>query len=292
MRRPAGRRGTGCGRQACGNGVMQQITDHEFHALVDMVKSAYGIDLGKKRALVESRLAYHLDENGYTSYGAYLDVIQRSGPSAELTELLNRLTTNHTFFMREPEHFRHFSGRVLPEIAEVARDRDIRVWSAGCSSGQEPYTLYMLMSEFFERIPGRWDYRVLATDISERALLAARTGTYEGAEVDTLPEAWKRRWFRRNADGTATATDELRSGVFFRPFNLMESVFPFRKAFHVIFCRNVMIYFDGETKRSLVDRFCGSTMTGGYLYIGQTESVGKGDGRYRYIQPAVYRRER
>lgn len=268
---------------------MLQISDVEFHTITMMVKTAYGIDLGKKRALIEGRLCNYLQDKGLNSFHEYIHQVHEN-PS-EMSEMLNRLTTNHTYFMREPEHFQHFSQKVLPEIARLAKDRDIRVWSAGCSSGQEPYTLFMLMDEFFSNMAGKWDHQVLATDISERALMKAIEGTYDAEELIDLPEAWKRKYFINDHKGHMHACSGLKDGVTFRKFNLMEKSFPFRKQFHVIYCRNVMIYFDMDTKVNLIQRYCDNTEVGGYLYIGQTETVPKGNYGYRYVQPAVYRRE-
>lgn len=267
------------------------IEDKSFNRLVEMIRSGYGIDLRKKRTLVEGRLAKALGDRGFEHLDDYLDTVLRDQHGDELAQLLNRLTTNHTYFMREAAHFEHLSEKVLPEIARMAKDRDVRVWSAGCSTGQEAYTLYMLMDEFFSTCPGKWDYSVLATDISHRALDIAREGRYDNDELVALPPAWRKKYLRDQKDGTSRFSDTVRQGVIYRPFNLMESEFPFRQAFHVIFCRNVMIYFEPETKTRLVRRFQHHTVTGGYLYIGLTESVARGLTGYQYVIPSVYRKE-
>jgi chemotaxis protein methyltransferase CheR len=267
------------------------MDDRAFVRLVEMIRSDYGIDLRKKRTLVEGRLAKVLSDRGFDNLEAYLDSVSRDKDGDELAQLLNKLTTNHTYFMREAEHFHHLSTQVLPQLAAMAQDHDIRVWSAGCSTGQEAYTLYMLLDEYFATQPGHWDHSVLATDISLRALDIAREGRYDHEELVELPAQWKKKYMKDLGDGTSRFSDRVREGVIFRPFNLMEEVFPFRRAFHVIFCRNVMIYFEQETKMRLVRRFHQHTLPGGYLYIGQTESVARGITGYRYVIPAVYRKE-
>lgn len=267
------------------------IGDKAFTRLVEMIRSDYGIDLRKKRTLVEGRLAKVLGDREFEQLDDYLDVVVRDPQGKELTLLLNRLTTNHTYFMREAEHFHHLSEHVLPDIARMAQDRDVRIWSAGCSTGQEPYTLYMLLDQYFATQPGKWDYSVLATDISMRALDIAREGRYDNEELVELPAVWKKKYLRDQKDGTSQFSDMVRQGVVFRPFNLMETDFPFRRPFHVIFCRNVMIYFEQETKARLVRRFQQHTVNGGYLYIGQTESIVRDMTGYRYIIPSAYRKE-
>jgi len=267
------------------------LRDAAFNRLVAMIRGTYGIDLHKKRALVEGRLNKILTDRGVADMDEYLDAVAADASGQEMVILLNKLTTNHTYFMREPEHFMHFRDKVLPQIAVLAKDHDIRVWSAGCSTGQEPYTLLMIMDEFFGRQPGQWEYSVLATDISMRALEIAQEGIYDNAELEDLPDAWRKRYLTDQDDGTSRFTAHIRNKAVFRPFNLMEGVFPFRKLFHVIFCRNVMIYFEAETKLELVRKYYKHTQPGGYLYIGQTESVARGETGYRYVMPAVYAKE-
>lgn len=267
------------------------IEDKAFTRLVEMIRSDYGIDLRKKRTLVEGRLAKILADREFEHLDDYLDAVARNPQGNELAQLLNRLTTNHTYFMREAEHFTHLSEQVLPAIARMAPDRDVRIWSAGCSTGQEAYTLYMLLDQYFSTQPGKWDYSVLATDISMRALDIAREGRYDNEELVELPAVWRKKYLREQKDGTSQFTDSVRQGVIYRPFNLMEPEFPFRRPFHVIFCRNVMIYFEQDTKARLVRRFQQHTVHGGYLYIGQTESIVRDMTGYRYIIPSVYRKE-
>ncbi|MGE5423101.1 MAG: CheR family methyltransferase, partial [Ignavibacteriales bacterium] len=207
-----------------------------------------------------------------------------------LSEMVDRITTNHTYFMREMDHFNFFRNEVLPYLKTAVKDRDLRIWSAGCSSGQEPYALAMLLADYFHDEKDKWDTTVLATDISSQALETAREGIYSDEALSALPNHWKLQYIKKLAPNQNIVSDAIKKSVVFRKFNLMDKNFPFKKAFHVIFCRNVMIYFDNDTKRELVKRYYDSTVSGGYLFIGQSESLNKSLTDYKYIIPAVYRK--
>jgi len=272
--------------------ILIAITKEEFRQLSDYIRVNYGIQLKEeKQALVNGRLQNVLLENHFKSFSEYYEHILRDKTGAAATTLINRITTNHTFFMREPEHFCYFRDAVLPYLKEHVASRDLRIWSAGCSSGEEPYTLAMLIDEFFGTEKKGWDARVLATDISEKVLSEAREGVYRNEELAALPPGWKLSYFRKVDAGRSAVSDRIRNEVIFRRFNLMSRTFPFRRKFHVIFCRNVMIYFGNDTRRELVDQFYDLTEPGGYLFIGHAESLGRDQSRYKFILPAVYRKE-
>lgn len=192
--------------------------------------------------------------------------------------------------MREAEHFYFFRDRVLPYLAATVKDRDLRVWSAGCSSGQEPYTLAMIIDEYFRDHKHLWDTKVLATDISSKVLNEAKNGIYTYQEVEPLPVLWKLNYFQKSGQEYYKVTDKLKEEVIFRKFNLMEKRFPFRKKFDAIFCRNVMIYFDHKTKIDLINKFYDMLEYGGYLFIGHTESIPRNETEFEYVMPAVYRK--
>jgi len=269
---------------------MLSIDDKQFMRLTDYLKSNFGVNLVKKRTLVESRLNNYLMKNGFSDYSAYLDYAFADDTGKEVGQMLNLLTTNYSYFMREWEHFRYFRDRVLPEIAPTLNDGDLRTWSAGCSTGQEPYTLAMLLSDFLSDRGLKWDAKVLATDISEKALDAAKKGVYQDDCLKNVPSVWKLSYFNRISAGEWAVSDRIKKEVIFRRFNLIEEHFPFTKKFHVIFCRNVMIYFNEETKRKLVSRFYEATAKGGYLFIGQSESLDKSETEYEFVMPSVYKK--
>ena len=271
---------------------MTNITEKEFSLLVDYVKQNYGINLTEKKMLVVGRLQNILINKNMKSFSEYFDYISSDQTGDSVVELINKLTTNHTYFLREAEHFHFFSSKVLPElVARQSKSKDLRIWSAGCSTGEEPYTLAMIIADHFGSDKGFWDTKLLATDISTKVINAAVSGVYPNEQLSTLPDHWRRGYFKKLDEEKSVISDRIKNEVIFRIFNLMNEGFPFKKKFHVIFCRNVMIYFDARTKRELVNRFYEQTESGGYLFIGHSESIGRDETKYRYIMPAVYRKE-
>ncbi|MGE5329926.1 MAG: CheR family methyltransferase [Deltaproteobacteria bacterium] len=267
---------------------MIEIEEKEFTRLVEFMKLNYGINLFNKKTLVESRLSNLLIENGIKHYKELLDYVFTDKTGKAIKDLINRLTTNLTYFMREVEHFRFLRNVVLPYLEKNIKDKDLRVWSAGCSSGQEAYTLAVIIAEYFGDKKRSWDTRVLATDISETALKKAVNGIYTAEDIEKLPDIWKSKYLNRISDEEYQVVDEIRNQVIFSPFNLMEEVYPFKKDLHVIFCRNVMIYFDNETKMKIVKKFYDKTSQGGYLFIGHSESLNGLKSSYNYVAPAIY----
>lgn len=267
------------------------IKKDEFQKLAAYIRANFGIRLKEeKEALVTGRLQSVLAEHGFTSFSEYYDYVLGDKTGEASAVLVNRITTNHTFFMREPDHFDFFKESVLPYLKETSADRDLRIWSAGCSSGEEPYTLAMLTDEFFGKEKLWWDAKVLATDISTKVLAKARQGIYSNQSVDPLPPRWKQAYFKKLDAENSAVTDAIKNEVIFRQLNLMNRSFPFKKKFDVIFCRNVMIYFDNETKTELVERFYDLTKSGGYLFVGHAESLNRDTTQYQFVKPAVYRK--
>ena len=265
------------------------ISDADFQRMVKFIQREYGIDLRKRRQLISSRLSNSLKERGYTDFHSFVEHLFKTKDPEELELVLNKLTTNYTFFLREKEHFTFFEKTVLPELERKhQRDRSLSIWSAGCSSGEEPYTLSMYLKEYFGPNARHWDTRLLATDISQQALAKAKAGKYQ-VPAD-MPDAWLRKYFRQDkTTGLYEVTQELRDNVIFRTFNLMEPI-RFRLKFDVIFCRNVMIYFDQPTRDALVRRFWEAMNPGGYLFISHSESLGQTP-VFRLIAPSIYRKQ-
>lgn len=269
---------------------MLTLNDQDFIRLYQYIKLHFGIDLSKKKRLIVSRLSPVLPREGYASFSAYIgDIISGRRPEL-LNAMLNRLTTNYTYFLRERAHFDYLNQTVLPALVRAhRRDRVLSIWSAGCSSGEEPFTISMFLKEFLGSEASQWDTRILATDISQQILKAAQNPVYEASSLKEVPAEWKRKYFVQRPGGTWTVSDAIRSNVIFRTFNLMEPI-RFKRPFDLIFCRNVMIYFDQDTKDHLVQRFYQATVPGGYLFIGHSESLSKSVCPYRYVMPAVYRK--
>lgn len=270
---------------------MIKITRKEFDQLSAYIKANYGIYLKpEKETLVIGRLQNELIQKGFKNFSEYYDYVINDKTGIAVSTLLDKITTNHTFFMREADHFAYFKDVVLPYFASRVTDRDLRIWCAGCSSGEEPYTLAMILDEYFGRDKLYWDTKILATDISNKVLEEARKGVYGNKELETLPAKWRINYTVKKDSENSAFTEKLRNEVIFRKFNLMETVFPFKKKFHVIFCRNVMIYFDEKTKNNLVNKYYDLLEVGGYLFIGHSESLNREETRFKYIQPAIYRK--
>ncbi len=271
---------------------MQKITEAEFQKLAAYIRRNYGIYLKEeKMSLITGRLGNVLLNKQMDSFSEYFDYVISDPSGNAAVELVNRITTNHTYFMREVEHFEYFRNTALPFLTKNVPDRDLRIWSAGCSSGEEPYTLAMILDEFFGREKLWWDTHVLATDISGDVLEEAKRGRYNREGVDLLPEQWRKKYFSGYDKDYSEISQKIKDEVIFRKFNLMEPVFPFKRKFHVIFCRNVMIYFDNDTRDALINKFYDMTEEGGFLFIGHSESLNREKTRYKYVMPALYRKE-
>ncbi|CEG25875.1 CheR family methyltransferase [Bacillus sp. B-jedd] len=271
---------------------MISMSNKEFLQMSDYIHQNYGIYLKEeKKMILEGRLCQLLQELNFSSYSDYFQHLLEDKTEMAVSALVERVTTNHTYFMREKEHFFFFQNTILPNLAQAERSRDLRIWSAGCSTGEEPYTLAMILDEFFGVEKQRWDTKVLATDLSTKVLISAKKGVYRKESLAVIPAIWKQLYFNEKTQESSEIVDRIKNEVIFRRLNLMEPTFPFKKKFHVIFCRNVMIYFDQETKKELVDKFYSCLETGGYLFIGQSETIDRSASKFRYIMPAVYRKE-
>ena len=263
----------------------------DFRRISEIVYRTSGIVLPPgKEGLVRSRLAGRLRELGVPTFGEYVARVGDGGDGAELARMVDLLTTNKTSFYRERAHFDYLRDRVLPALR--ARGGRAQLWSAGCSSGEEPYTLAMLVRETAPANE-RLDWKILATDLSARVLARARAGTYDAETLADVPAAERQRWFEPappTLRGPAMqAREELRRMVSFARLNLMDP-WPMRGPFDAILCRNVMIYFDRPTQERLVGRFWELLAPGGTLFVGHSESLTGLSHRFRYVQPAVYER--
>jgi chemotaxis protein methyltransferase CheR len=270
-------------------GVLGGVKAAEFREVQALARDVFGLDLKQgKEGLVGARLSKRVRELGLGSIGEYLARVRSDRSGAELVSLIDALTTNFTSFLREPRHFELLRARILPELEDLDR---IRIWSAGCSSGEEPYSVLFSAAEHLgaHRI-GR--LRLLATDISTRALGRAEAGIYPEQRLLELPEPWRQKYFQAGfgaSAGSVRVRGEWRQRIEFSRLNLMER-FDRLGRFHVIFCRNVMIYFDKPTQEDLVRRFAAQLEPGGWLLIGHSEGLMGIRHDLRYVMPAVYRR--
>jgi chemotaxis protein methyltransferase CheR len=265
------------------------MTAAEFQALREAARELIGLDLTPgKKAQAGARLASRVQALGLKSIGEYLAAVKADHSGPELTVLIDTLTTNHTSFLREPEHFKLLREQILPAYRDR---RELRIWSAACSTGEEPYSiLFHLAESCGGQDLGR--YSILATDISTRVLVQARAGVYSAARMEGLPPAWVRRYFQRGhgpREGEFRVKEGLRARVKFARLNLMK---PFTNLgpFPVIFCRNVLIYFGKPAQEDLVQRLAERLEPGGWLLTGHAESLTGIARGVEYVAPAVYRK--
>lgn len=277
-------------------GNMMNITDKEFEIMRKLIYDNFGINLTQqKRSLLVGRLQKQISTLGFTSFGDYYHYLLTDKSGEALSNLVNNISTNYTFFAREKAHFDYLSNRALPDVVEQIKnsgDRRLRLWCAGCSTGQEAYMLAMLTFEYFGNKYGLWDAGILATDISTQALEKAKAGIYLDEQIEVLPPKFKHTYFKKLGQGQWTVCEKLKKEVTFRRFNLMNKQFPFKRPFHIIFCRNVMIYFDQPTRQELTKKFHQFLGPDGYLFVGHSESLGREQSLYKYIAPAIYRKSR
>lgn len=271
------------------------LTDEMFDAIRTLVYERIGVDLSdKKRSLLNARLQNVLRQRGFSSFQQYYVYVQNDTSGNGLLELVNRITTQHTTFFRGRQHFEFFSRVALKESVarcEKHHSKILRVWCAGCSTGEEAYSLAMVMLQYFGDEYKSWDAGLFATDVSEEALRVARRGIYASGLIQGIPRDLQRKCLLQQPDGDWRVEERVRKEITFRRFNLMNQVFPFRRPFDIIFCRNVMIYFDQKTREALLKRFYDSLTPGGYLFLGHSESLGRENNLYDYLVPAVYRKK-
>jgi len=270
------------------------MTEKEFRRLSEFVHTECGIKLPpSKKVMVEARLQKRLRTLGMPGYRQYYEYLfSPQGLAEELVHLIDVITTNTTEFFREPRHFEVLTQETLPTWRkQYGTARAFHLWSAGCSTGEEPYTLAIVLSEFANQNAG-FRFSILATDISTRVLSMARNGVYPEDRVGKLTLDMKRRYLLRSKDRTkrlVRLAPEVRRLVDFQRLNFMEA-FAFPEPMDTIFCRNVMIYFDRATQEQLLRKFCSQLRTGGFLFIGHSESLTGMDLPLRQHAPTVYRK--
>jgi chemotaxis protein methyltransferase CheR len=266
------------------------LTDADFAALAMLVKHHTGIILGEqKRNLIYSRLARRLRALKLESFAEYCDLLETAEGESEIGEMVNAITTNLTSFFRERHHFDFLGDEILKPLLKQPGPRRLRIWSAGCSSGEETYSIAMVLRA---AIPAgaEWDAKILGTDIDTDMLARAKAGDYERERAASIPERY-RRYIGDGGDGAATMAPELRALISFKPLNLLDP-WPMRGPFDAIFCRNVVIYFDKETQRGLFDRFAELLAPAGWLFIGHSETLFKVSDRFRLVGRTIYRKIR
>ncbi|GAB6035641.1 protein-glutamate O-methyltransferase [Fundidesulfovibrio butyratiphilus] len=268
--------------------------DRDFKRMCEFIYAECGIKLTTaKKSMLEARLQKRLRVLDLETYTQYCDLLfSPKGRELELVNLIDAVTTNTTEFFREPKHFELLQQEVLPGFMQQHGFRErLRLWSAGCSTGEEPYTLSMVLSDFRERTQG-FRFSILATDISTQVIGRAMKAIYPEERVKTMSMERKKKYLLRSKSreaGLVRIVPELRNMVRFERLNFMED-FTFEKPMHIIFCRNVIIYFDRKTQENLLSRFCDNLIPGGHLFIGHSESTTGMNLPLEAVAPTVYRK--
>lgn len=272
------------------------LSERDFGRLSRFIYDTCGIKMPQvKKTMLEARLQKRLRVLGMRNFSDYCDFLfAPDGLERELVHMLDMVTTNKTDFFREPDHFDYLTQTVLPEWLKRHEGATLSVWSAGCSTGEEPYTLAMVLSEFAEHNPG-FDFQILATDISTRVLEKATLAIYQEPQVEPVPVNLKKKFLLRSKDrssGTVRIVPGLRQKVRFRRLNFMDEDFGLREQLDIIFCRNVIIYFDRPTQERLLQRFHRNMKAGSFIFMGHSETLSGLDVPLVSVYPTVYRKLR
>jgi chemotaxis protein methyltransferase CheR len=274
------------------DGAGLTLKTSEFRQISQLAHERFGLDLkGGKEALVAARLGKYLRKGGFKSFDEYYRSVLADKTGEALVGLIDSLTTNHTSFLREKAHFEFLGRAAVEEFREI---ESIQIWSAACASGEEPYSIAMCLSDTLAGAGGkRRDFRILATDISTRVLGIAKRGVYEAERFKDLPDRWRKAYLLRG-DGECKGFFKLKpdvaSRISFERLNLIQP-FPHRRLFNVIFCRNVMMYFDKATQQDIVQRLSACLEPGGYLFVGHSESLTGVEHDLQYVRPSTFRKE-
>lgn len=265
--------------------------DREFNQVRAIIQEMTGINMGvSKRQLLYRRLTTRLKALNMDSIPQYLELL-RSGNATEIEQFTNAVTTNLTSFFRENHHFEYLANTILPEVVrqKSSGNKRLRIWSAGCSTGEEPYSLAMTLRESMPDLAS-WDAKVLCTDLDTNVVATAAAGLYAENRVEKVPAAYMRKWFSKKGD-LYEARSELKALLTFKQLNLMNE-WPMRGKFDAIFCRNVVIYFDKPTQRVLMKRYAEILEEGGFLILGHSESLFKVSDQFELIGKTIYRKKR
>ncbi|MCQ2235656.1 MAG: hypothetical protein MJZ18_01525 [Bacteroidales bacterium] len=270
-----------------------EMSKEDFMVFSDYIYSRYGIKMPEiKRVMLQGRLLKRIRELGMHSYTEYKDYFfSPEGQEKELYDFLSVVTTNKTDFFREPVHFDYLAGEVLPEMYNSGK-KLVKIWSAACSSGEELYTISIVLHEFMEKHPDM-RYQILGTDISNNVMDKAVRGVYAERIIDVIPLALKKKYFFRSKDRhnpTVRVSPELQKNISLKYLNLMDSQYDIKEMYDVIFCRNVLIYFDRETQEKVINKLCRHLVPGGFLFIGHSESVANMQVPLENIKPTIFKR--
>ncbi|MGD8926825.1 MAG: protein-glutamate O-methyltransferase CheR [Thioalkalispiraceae bacterium] len=267
-----------------------KFTNKDFEYIRDLIGERTGIVLSDHKVdMVYGRLARRLRQLSIPSFKEYLSVLEDKQDSNELIEFTNALTTNLTSFFREPHHFDFLRQRGIPELLKHRPDKKLRIWSAGCSTGEEPYTIAMTLHESIPNIKA-YDVKILATDLDSNVVAKGKEGVYRHERVNGIDKSRLNKWFRKGRDNQSEmvkVSQKLQELITFKQLNLLHQ-WPMKGPFDVIFCRNVVIYFNKDTQRDLFSRYADYLADDGYLIVGHSESLHKVTDRFKLLGKTIY----
>jgi chemotaxis protein methyltransferase CheR len=272
----------------------ESLSEKDFKRLSEFIYGNYGIKMPReKKTMLEGRLAKRLRANNIPSFSEYCDfVFSEQGMDQEIIHMINVVSTNKTDFFREAAHFEFLYDTILPEFS--AEGGDIKIWSSACSSGEEPYTTAMVVNDYNRVATTSVPFSIFGTDISSDILYRALLGVYKEDRIANIPSTYKRRYFMANKDPKkklVRIVPELRKTCSFLRMNLMDAAYPVTEQFDVIFCRNVLIYFDRPTQEAVINKLCDHLAPGGYFFLGHSESAMGMDVPLESIKPSVFRKK-
>jgi len=271
-----------------------ELSDTDFKKISDFIYQNYGINLyPNKKLLLKSRLQSRLIATGIGTYKEYCNYVLSNDPERkEAVEMINRISTNKTDFFREEKHFTFLTDEILNPYLQDKKSKKIKIWSAGCSSGEEPFTIAMVLYEQKKKIP-LFDFEILASDISTSVLKKASLAIYSGALINQIPVAYRSKYLLKSKDRTKNQiriSPQLRSKVSFFRYNLLNPASPITGSVDMIFCRNTLIYFDRTTQEKVVNKLLDCIIPGGYLFLGHSESLINMNFPIEHVTASVYRK--
>jgi chemotaxis protein methyltransferase CheR len=273
-----------------------KLSDKDFQKLSQFIYSNYGIKMPVvKKVMLQGRLQKRLKELEMTSFEEYVNYLfSHEGQMDEVIHMIDVVSTNKTDFFREPVHFEFLNEIILPEFIKMNPLHQVfNVWSAGCSSGEEPYSIAITLNEFFYSKTTNLKYHIYGSDISARMLHKASRGIFNEDKVANVPMFLKKKYFLKSKDRThptVKMVSELRNNIEFSRMNFMDANYAVRGNYHVIFCRNVLIYFDRDVQEQVINKLCKHLIVGGYLFLGHSESIANIKAPLQAIKPTIYKR--
>jgi chemotaxis protein methyltransferase CheR len=269
------------------------LSDKEFKQLSNFIQSNYGIKMPPaKKIVLQGRLHKRLKELQISDFKTYVDFVFSKNGENEIVHMMDVVSTNKTDFYREPIHFEFLEKELLPTLFQMHGRGSIKLWSAGCSSGEEPYTLAIVLQEFKEKNPG-FDFQILATDISTQVLQQGANAVYKEEKINIVPNNLKKKYFLRSKDHAnpqVRIVKSLRDKVSFQRLNFMDQTYHINDAFDIIFCRNALIYFERDNQETVINKLAGKLKPDGFFFLGHSESITNMNVPFKSVKPTIFKK--